>query len=261
MGKVIPCLISYKSIFYMKIFNLDKTSFWSNQIVFSLEICFKLKSHCSLGPGPASSFARPAHAHRPAPLLMRQTPDRSPPPPAACPCLLQTPPGPVPLPSSFLCMASPAPDPPPLFLRRCRPSLLLFFPLRYKPLTVAPGATLRHRPAPASELATMGSHGRSPHPHARVIWCFSGREPLSASAFFPFTVSAPSERLSLQIAAALSLPYTPPAATEPHRDPHRPPMPPPPSDAIMPKRHRCFPPQRAPHPRFFSTFGLGLTAV
>jgi hypothetical protein len=62
MGKVVPYLIPYNFIFYLKIFDLDKASFLSNQIVFSLEIRFKSKSALFFRARPSTFISlQPAH--------------------------------------------------------------------------------------------------------------------------------------------------------------------------------------------------------
>jgi hypothetical protein len=54
--EVIPCLIPYNYVFYLKFFYQDKASFLSNQIVFSLEIRFKSKSALFSRARPSSFY-------------------------------------------------------------------------------------------------------------------------------------------------------------------------------------------------------------
>jgi hypothetical protein len=75
MDKVVPCLIPYKFIFFLKIFDQDKASFRSNQIVFSLDIRFKSKSALfSLAP----ARRRTPPDRRLSPLLPRSCRDAGP---------------------------------------------------------------------------------------------------------------------------------------------------------------------------------------
>jgi hypothetical protein len=62
MDKVVPCLIPYNSVFYLKFFDQDKANFLLNQIMFSLEIRFKSKSALFFRARP-SSFLPPWSAH------------------------------------------------------------------------------------------------------------------------------------------------------------------------------------------------------
>jgi hypothetical protein len=134
MGKVVPYLISFKYIFYLKFFYQYKTSFWSNQILFSLKIRFKSeigaiqlsRAHFLLPSG------RPTNK-RPAPIDLPCTTGHR---PSSCP----------PLPR--LCRPSHQSDPPPFFLLRGRPeppSLHLFFPCFVKKPLSAPLASYPRR--------------------------------------------------------------------------------------------------------------------
>jgi hypothetical protein len=76
MGKVVPCLIPYKSIFYLKFFDQDKASFDRIKSCPVWKFVLNPTWHCSLGPDPALFFpdrptrSRAAHACTPpAPLL------------------------------------------------------------------------------------------------------------------------------------------------------------------------------------------------
>jgi hypothetical protein len=62
MDKVVPCLIPYNSIFYLKLFDQDVASFLSNQIIFSLETHLNQKSALLLTGRPSSLFS-PAAPH------------------------------------------------------------------------------------------------------------------------------------------------------------------------------------------------------
>jgi hypothetical protein len=93
MDKVVPCLIPYNSVFYLKFFDQDKANFLLNQIMFSLEIRFKSKSALFFRARP-SSFSPPlvgpraVHTHHPIHLPSCALDDHRAPLPAP------TPPGP-----------------------------------------------------------------------------------------------------------------------------------------------------------------------
>jgi hypothetical protein len=148
MGKVVPCLIPYKSIFYL-IF-LIKIKLVFNQIKSCLVWKFVLNPgrHCSLGPDPALFFpGRPtcshaAHARRPLPYSRMALDTSRPAPVSTDPTQLLRCRAPF---SPCLHMASPAPDPPLPLTRGTKPALPRL-----------PFALLRHR-----------SHREL---HCRLLW-------------------------------------------------------------------------------------------
>jgi hypothetical protein len=157
MGKFVPCLILYKYIFFVKNFDQDKASFWSNQIMFSLEIHSKSKFPYSFlrlaGPRahaqptrtvPFPYFRAPWHRPTPAAAGWPQVPPsarhRLPGPPSSTPsssawCDRA--------PSSFLCVAPPTPDPSPFpFFSRSKAVDALYLSLSFHDHA-------RHRGSPA----------------------------------------------------------------------------------------------------------------
>jgi hypothetical protein len=134
MGKVVPCLIPYKSIFYLKFLIKIKPVFDRIKSCSVWKFVLNPSGHCSLGPGPALFFpGRPtcscaAHAHCPLPCSCMAPDTARPTPVFTAPAQLSRCRAPF---SPCLRVASPTPDPPPpvvLFLRSIKPRAVCFSP-------------------------------------------------------------------------------------------------------------------------------------
>jgi hypothetical protein len=114
IGKLIPCLIPYKSIIYLKIFYQEKASFDQIKSCRFKNSGLIAKWHCSPGLGPVHSFpgrpmhSRAAHVHRPLPCFHMAPDTARPVPLSAAPAQLLGRRAPI----SFLRVAPSAPDPP-----------------------------------------------------------------------------------------------------------------------------------------------------
>jgi hypothetical protein len=167
IGKLVPCLIPYKSIIYLKIFDQEKASFDRIKSCRFENFGLITKLHCSLWPGPVHSFPQPAHAHSPLPCFCTTLDTARPVPLSAAPAQL---PGCRALFSSFLHVAPPAPEPPSSIL------LSMWHP-RADPLFSSPfGATVDVCPL-SPIFSSARESGRSkpptptPPPHSSMAKC------------------------------------------------------------------------------------------
>jgi hypothetical protein len=143
IGKLIPCLIPYKSIIYLKKFYQEKASFDQIKSCRFKNSGLIAKWHCSPGLGPVHSFpgrpmhSRAAHVHRPLPCFHMAPDTARPVPLSAAPAQLLGRRAPI----SFLRVAPSAPDPPSSILlstRRPRADPLFSTPFRCKSRCVPP---------------------------------------------------------------------------------------------------------------------------